>query len=382
MRVLHVITALGVGGAERMLMKLLTSRALSSHDHRVLAMLPGGAIAASIRASGTQVHELNFLGGLPIVSGMLGIVREARRFDPDIVQGWLYHGNLGAALARAALRRRVPLVWGIRQSLATLQGENFLAKAGIALNRIGSAYPDRLLFNSQTSLAQHRNFGFNMNSAEYVPNGFDVSGFRPDTQARARWRAEWSVDDSTVVFGMLARYHSSKDHAGFLQAAGRVLAARPATRFVLAGTAIDRANEALLAAVRANGLADHVSLLGERRDVSEILAALDVYVSSSVSIEAFSNSIGEAMSCELPCVVTDVGDSAFIIGDTGRVVSPGDYSALATSMIEMHDAGRPGRAIAGRRARQRILSDFDIEAIAGRYAQLYTTLTCTAGRVV
>jgi glycosyltransferase involved in cell wall biosynthesis len=149
--------------------------------------------------------------------------------------------------------------------------------------------------------------------------------------------------------------------------------ARPRSHFVLAGTGVDASNEALMLGIHAAGLAEHVQLLGERRDVAAVLAALDVYVSSS-SVEAFSNSLGEAMSCALPCAVTDVGDSAFIVGDTGRVVPARDPAALADAMIALHDLGPAGRAELGAQARQRVLADFDIESVAGRYASLYETL--------
>lgn len=373
MRVLHVITALGVGGAERMLLKVLGARALSRCDQQVIAMLPGGALATPMRATGAQVHELDFLGGFPFLGGALGLAQVARRCNPDIVQGWLYHGNLGASLARTALRRRVPLVWGIRQSLATLEGENALARIGIALNRVGSGQPDRLLFNSRTSLAQHRDLGFNVARAQYLPNGFDTSALAPDAGARARRRGAWAAEEAAVVFGLVARYHPVKDHASFLQAAGRAIAARPAIRIVLAGPGIETGNDALMRAVRDANLTRHVHLLGEQSDVAGVLAGLDVYVSSSLG-EAFSNAIGEAMSCALPCVVTDVGDSAVIVGDTGRVVPPRDPQALAAAMIAMVDLDATGRAVLGARARQRVVAHFDIEAVAAQYATLYGTL--------
>jgi glycosyltransferase involved in cell wall biosynthesis len=380
MRVLHVITALGLGGAERMLLKLLSARALSHCEQRVVTMLPGGPMAATMRAAGVPVIELDFLGGLPLAGGTWGLAKAARSFRPDIVQGWLYHGNLGAAIARAFVRPPAPLIWGIRQSLASLENENAFAKAGIALNRIASGRPDRLLFNSRTSLAQHRKFGFRMDHAEYLPNGFEADSFRADPGAREHWRAAWGIDEGTVVYGLLARYHPFKDHAGFFEAATRLLAQRPASRFVLAGTDINTDNPALMAALRSAGLTEHVLLLGERRDVPGILSALDVYVSSSAA-EAFSNSVGEAMSCEVPCVVTDVGDSSAVVGSTGRVVPPRDPAALAAAMLEMHDLGPSGRRALGSEARRRVLAEFDIEAVAARYSGLYASLVaCAQGR--
>ena len=374
MVVLHVITALGVGGAEHMLLKLLGARALSGFDQRVVAMLPGGAMAAPMRATGARVDELNFLGGLPVMQGAFRLARLARRDQPDLVHGWLYHGNLGAALAQFALGRQVPMVWSIRQSLPTLDGENLFARIGIALNRIGSGRPDRLLFNSNTSLAQHRAQGFDTTRAGYVPNGFDTAAFAPDPAARARWRTEWGAGAEDVVFGMFARYHPAKDHAGFLRAAARVRKARPNVRFVLAGTGVDAGNVEIARVIAETGLNGYVRLLGEQRDgVASLLAALDVYVSASAR-EAFSNSIGEAMSCALPCVVTDVGDSPQVVGDTGRAVPPDDASALADAMIAIVDLGSTGRADLGGRARQRVHAEFDMESVAQRYADFYRAL--------
>lgn len=374
MKVLHVITALGVGGAERMLLKLLSARVLSGVNQHVVAMLPGGAMAEPMRATGAAVEELDFLGGVPIVMAGSRLALLTRRIAPDIIQGWMYHGNLGAMLARASVRRRVPLVWGVRQSLPSLNGENAFARAGIRMNKAFSGRPDRLLFNSMTSLEQHRVFGFNMHHAQYLPNGFDTAGFSPDPAMRAHWRAAWGADQDAVIFGLLARYHPAKDHAGFLQAARQVVQARPQARFVMAGTGVVGENPDLARAIAEAGLGAQVRLLGERRDVAAILSGLDVYVSSSSRIEAFSNSVGEALSCALPCVVTDVGDSPQVVGESGRVVPPRDPTALAGAMVALIDLGAQARAALGQRARQRMVSEFDIEAVAQRYANLYAEL--------
>jgi len=151
-RLLHVITALGVGGAENMLLKLLAARALAHVDQRVVAILPGGAMAGPMRAAGAVVDELNLLWGVPVATGSVQLPGLARRLQPQLVHGWLRHGNLGAALACAAVPGRVPLISGGRQSLPTLAGENAFARASIHLNKTLSRLPDCLLFNSHTSL--------------------------------------------------------------------------------------------------------------------------------------------------------------------------------------------------------------------------------------
>ncbi len=373
MRVLHVITALGVGGAEHMLLRLLGAPALAGVQQRVLSLLPGGALAQAMRETGAAVEELDFLGGVPVLGGAMGLLARTRRYRPDLVQGWLYHGNLGAWLAARSVGHGTSLLWGVRQSLPSLVGENAFARVAIHLNRLLSGAPDRLLFNSQRSIDQHRAFGFDMRRAHHIPNGFDTVHLAPDAAARNRLRATWGVQEGEVVYGLLARDHPVKDHAGFFRAARQVLQARPLSRFVLAGTGVDAHNPVLAQQVAEAGLQGALHLLGERRDVPAVLSALDVYVSSSRA-EAFSNSVGEAMSCGLPCVATAVGDSADIIGDTGLVVPPQSPEALAAAMVSLADLGELGRAAWGARARERIRSRFGMEAVAGRYAELYTEL--------
>ncbi|MFY8088439.1 MAG: glycosyltransferase, partial [Rubrivivax sp.] len=320
-------------------------------------------------------EELDLMGGLPVLGGSWGLVARARRQQPDLVQGWLYHGNLGALLAARTVGRRVPLLWGVRQSLPSLQGENAFARTAIYLNRLLSGAPDRLLFNSRLSVEHHSRFGFNMRRSLIIPNGFDSDRLAPDPEARRRLRAAWGVGDreGEVVYGLLARHHPVKDHAGFLRAARQVLDARPLSRFVLAGTGIHADNPVLARQVAEAGLQGALHLLGERADVPAVLSALDVYVSSSRA-EAFSNAVGEAMSCGLPCVVTDVGDSADLVGATGLVVPAGEPDALAAAMQAAADWGAAQRQACGTRARERIRSRYSLDAVAGRYAALYAEL--------
>lgn len=373
MRILHVITALGVGGAENMLLKLLGAPALADVRQHVIALLPQGALAGAMRATGAQVEQLNLLGGLPLAGDTLRLAALARRVAPDVVHGWMYHGNLGALVARAAQRHRVPLVWGIRQSLASLDGENAWARAGIFASRLLSRVPDTILFNSRASLDQHCRFGFHAARMRWLPNGFDTGRFRPDAEARTSGRLRWAVKDTDIAIGLVARVHPVKDHEGFLRAAKRVADVRPNVVFVLCGTGTEPANEDLSRLISELGLPDRVRRLGETQDTPKVTAALDIAVSASVG-EAFSNSIGEAMSCALPCVVTDVGDSALVVGDTGIVVPPRDSARLAQAMIELIDASAATRTEMGHRARARVESEFSLDTVAMRHLALWREL--------
>jgi glycosyltransferase involved in cell wall biosynthesis len=152
----------------------------------------------------------------------------------------------------------------------------------------------------------------------------------------------------------------------------------PAARFVLCGNRVDRDNEALAEQVGAAGVGDRCHLLGMRRDVARVTAAMDVATSSSIS-EAFPLAVGEAMACGVACAVTDVGDSAMIVGPTGRVVPPQDPAALAAAWGELLAMDPDARARLGAAARQRVCELFDLGAVTRRYEQLYEEVATPSG---
>ncbi len=161
-----------------------------------------------------------------------------------------------------------------------------------------------------------------------------------------------------------------KDHSNFVSAAGLLAASEPDAYFVLAGRGVDDRNLVLTREIRAAGIAARSSLLGGRTDAPRLTAALDIATSSSYA-EGFPNVVGEAMCCGVPCVVTDVGDSARLAGDTGLVIPPRDPAALAAAWRELISRGREGRIKAGAAGRARIAGHFSIAAVATSYARLY-----------
>ena len=179
------------------------------------------------------------------------------------------------------------------------------------------------------------------------------------------------VDDSIPLIGMCGRFDLQKDHHNFLAAAGVLRALLPDAQFVLWGKGVDRENPLLSTWIAEEGLAPAVHLLGFRTDSSRLNAALDIATLSAAYGEAFPNVVGEAMACAIPCAVTDVGDAAYIVGETGRVVPAGDPEALAAAWAELLSLPAAERSALGAQARERIEEVFSLEKMGAAYAQLY-----------
>ena len=380
-RIAFVVTGLALGGAEMMLWRILSHLDRKRFEPYVIALsTEGDALAPRFRDAGINCSFIGMRSALDAPRGLCALIGTLRRLQPDIVQGWMYQANIAATLAgRMAVRGR-PILWAVRAGLTDLALEKWHVALPIRLGGMLSRIPHRIINNSVASAAEHESaLGYSREKRCIVPNGFDIELFSPSREARRDVRAELSLDESTPLVGLIARYHWVKDHGTFLRAAREVSVLHPAARYVLVGDNVDDRNAALGELIARNNLADRVHLLGRRHDVARVMGALDVAVSSSVA-EGFSNVIGEAMSCGVPCVATDVGDAAAIIRDTGRIVPPRDPPALARAIGELLAVDPSARTALGAAARNRIVKCYSLPSIVRAYEQLYESVHRASGQ--
>lgn len=370
-KIQHIITGLNVGGAEMMLYKLLAQTNRTEFSHEVVCLVGRGALTSRIESLGITVHSLGMRGGPGDVPRLLRIARHVRAMRPDVIQTWLYHADFVGLLA-ARLAGRVALAWNIRCYDPLADDHSRLMPALLRILARASGRPDVVVINSNAGRLPHERLGYRPREWRVIPNGFDVSQFRPRPEARAALREELGLDPAVPIIGLVGRYNVLKDHATFLTAAALLRGAHGAVHFVLVGDDVNRENAVLMDQVHELGLDGAVHLLGRRDDVAAITAGFDIATSSS-SGEGFSNVIGEAMACAVPCVVTDVGDSAAVVGETGDVVPPRDPAALAGAWQRILSLG-PRREQLGRAARERVVQNFSIEAVVQRYEDMYRGL--------
>jgi glycosyltransferase involved in cell wall biosynthesis len=243
----------------------------------------------------------------------------------------------------------------------------------IRLNALLSRFPARIVYNSAAGARQHESKGFSPRRTVVIPNGFDACIYKPDSGERKRVRRELGIPDGALVVGLVGRFHPVKAHSIFFRAASIVGARFPGVHLVCAGRGVSMENPEVAGMAAGTGLAGRVHLLGERSDTASLNAAFDVAVSASLS-ESFPNAVGEAMSCGVPCVVTGVGDSAFLVGDTGIAVEPGNPQELARGLAALLDLAPSKRRAMGMSARQRILESFSVEVMAAVYQKLYESV--------
>lgn len=379
MRILHVITGLNLGGAEVMLHRLLRASAGGGDAREVVSLSDLGVVAERIAALELPVRALGMTRA-PNPAAVLRLARLVERFRPDVVQTWMYHADLLGGLA-ARLARRGKVVWGIHNSTLDARATHRTTRWVVAAcARLSRTVPDRIVSVSRAARDLHVAAGYDAARFVVIPNGFDLEEHRPSPAWRREVRAELGVPEDAVLVGLVARVDPQKDHPNFVRAAGLLARRRADVRFLLCGEGAAAGNPALAAALAEAGVADRFHLLGRRSDVPRILSALDVASLSSAYGEAFPLAIGEAMACGVPAVVTDLGDCADLVGETGLVVPPRDPAALAEAWATLVRAGPDGRRRLGLAARERIEARFSMRRIASEYDALHRALAGPGSR--
>lgn len=376
--VLCLITCVGPGGAETMLYKLLSRLNRTRFTAQVISLVDHGpnAVTEKILKLGIPIRYLKMRQGRPNPVSLARLIRWLKKDPPDLINTWMYHSDLIGGLA-ARLAGGIPVAWGIRHSTLDPEGSSRLTVLTMKACALLSRWlPDRIICCSEASRQVHTALGYAAEKMVVIPNGFDLETCRPDSAARESVRNELQIPEDAPVIGLVANFRPQKDHRTFIQAARLLHNDRPDVRFVLCGEEVSWENQALVRWIEEAGVRKQVYLLGRRNDIPRLTASFDVASSSSSFGEGFPNVLGEAMSCGVPCVATDVGDSALIVGQTGMVVPPKHPAALAEAWRHLVDLGREGRRQLGMAGRQRVLEQFDLPQIVAQYESLFQKVAC------
>lgn len=368
-KVVHLITGLGPGGAEMMLYKLVSRMSRQHFENVVVSLGQPGIIGTLIEQAGVPVRALGMPRRRVTLGGAGQLLRLLAAERPAVLQTWMYHADLLGLLA-GRMTRTSPIIWNVRCS--SMHGLSPLTARIVRMCARLSHMPNAAVVNSESGLRDHTALGYRARRWEVIPNGFDLARFAPDPSARASVRAELGLAPDTLLIGLIGRYNPMKDHGLFLRAA--LAQARPGLHFLLAGSQVEPSNPALARVVAGHPAAGHIHMLGERTDIARLMAALDVATSSSAYGEGFANVIGEAMACGVPVVVTNVGDAAAIVGAAGVVVPPRDQPALERAWQHLIAAGPAERTALGAAGRARVQQHYSLERIVRRYEELYMAM--------
>lgn len=371
-KILHIITGLSDGGAEAVLYRLCYHDKVNLHI--VISLMDKGKYGSLLEDMGVQVYCLDMPAGKIRFAALIKLYKLIRQLKPDVVQTWMYHADLiGGLMARVAGMDNV--FWNIRHT--TLEPSKS-KKTTILIAKLcaylSAFIPKGIVCCAQEAVRVHSLLGYKASKMIVIGNGYDLEFFKPNYDLMVKFRNELNVESGTVLLGMVGRFDPQKDHFGLLATLSAVKSSISDFKFSLIGRDLNITNTALNNEIKKLDLQSNLLLLDQRTDIASVMNGLDIHVLSSAFGEAFPNVLAEAMACGTPCITTDVGDAAVIVGDTGWVVPPKDPQALAKAMFEAIEEKQdnPQAWQARKKAcRERIVDNFSIKKMVEAYHQVW-----------
>jgi glycosyltransferase involved in cell wall biosynthesis len=357
---LHVISGLGTGGAEAMLVQVTSALQRRGLVQHVVSLKPGPHNADLMRRNGVAVEELGLEGPLAFPRALWTLRRIVERTRPEVIQGWMYHGNVMSALGHLLTTGRGGrrLWWNLRASNVDFERYGRIVR----LNALLSSLPDLIVANSGAGATFHLQHGFRPRRMEILPNGIDTERFKPDSAVRAKLRAQLGISADRPLAIHVARVDPMKDHGAFISAMGQL----PDVAGLMVGAGTEQFE-----------LPPNVQALGLRLDIPQLYACADIVVSTSAFAEGFSNVIAEGMSAGLVPVATDVGDARLIVGEVGQIVEPRSPAQLVDAIRAVAGLPLPDLRDQGLRARRRIVENFTLAQAVETFSKLHSD--CVAG---
>jgi len=366
--VAHYIPDLGIGGAERQLIELAKGIDKAMWDTLILTNYINPSLKEELQTTeDIRIVILNKKSKLLYPQQLLMILY---REKPHLINAYLLGAQLYTLLVSPFLPK-MKVVFSVRDATDYKVYHGFKGKWFRFLVEKSAALVDCYIFNSDAG-RKERN-GIPDSKVFVIPNGIDTVRFRTDDSARNSMRKELRVGDDVPVVGIVANFSIYKGYDTFIHAAQIVSSHVPDARFVSIGNYDTALGKSMRKLVSELGLTESFHFMGARQDVQRLLPGFDVFCSSSVT-EGFSNAICEGMACGVPCVVTDVGDSAVIIGDTGVVVPPQDPTSLAAGIMKLLQLPQEERQRLGVDARLRIEANFSIPRMVTATEKVYYQL--------
>lgn len=373
MKILHVINGLDNGGAEGVLIRLILRD--REFEHRVISLGKGKYHLEQLRRAGVVVFQCDFRNIRTTVRSISEAVGFVKAYKPTIIQTWLYHSDFFGALLALVPGSKKGVLWNVRNSDLSKRSSRFLTrKLVLVLALLSWIVPKKILCCSLNSIDLHVSLGYSRKKFVYVPNGIDTNLFCPDPARGIEYRNALFENNTHFMVGMAARFDPQKDHSNLLMAITILVKQGIPIKLLLVGTGVDDFNSNLVEKIEKFDLSSNVKLIGREEHMADFYNALDCHVLSSSYGEAFPNVIAEAMSCGTICVATDVGDTRYIIDDTGIMVERENAAQLAEAILKIFKIKKNNKESflsLKRSCRQRVVENYSIDSFLSNYKAIW-----------
>lgn len=371
--VLHVITGLNDGGAEGVLKRICLFDKDKGFVHHVVCLSGIGKHSAELENEGIKVFHLEVKGFRSCLNAIWKFKSVLNDIKPNVIQTWMYHSDLfGGIFGRLFGFRAV--IWNIRQTeLSTAYVKKSTIWLAKIAARLSHTVPLKIVSCGERAKSFHAHFGYDESKMIVVGNGFNLNaiGDLYSIDQIMMTRESFGIGPSEIIIGMVGRFDPVKNHRGLLEALSELN--HFSYRLLLIGEGLSSENPELSAWIVENNLSNKVILLGQRADVFRFYQLMDIHVLPSHS-EGFPNVLIEAMAVGTPCIVTDAGDAAMIVKDTGWVVPVRNTELLKIALQDaMEECLNDKQQFELRKldSIKRVKENYTLNAMVNKYHQVW-----------
>ena len=372
-KILNIINSLEVGGAEIMLQKILINTDDTKFKHIIVTLKSKKKLLNDFKSKNIEIHSLkinNFVNFLKSFKSLLEIVKN---INPDYILTWLHPSDFYGLFIKF-MYPEVTLIWNIRCSKLIYPIVDFKNILLVKILSKLSKYPDLIISNSFSGIKEHLRLGYKPKEIKVIPNGFDMKIYSSNNSFRKLNRRKFTLNQNDFVIGFVGKYNRIKGIEKFILTANIALKKFSNWKFVLMGRDLTYENNELVNQLKKYKILKNFRLLGERQDVNKILCSFDI-LSLTSSSEGFPNVIGEAMSCGVPCVSTDVGDCKLIIDETGIISKNHKPQHIFNDWLSIYKMLKNDSSKLKKSARARIKKYYEINFIIKQYEKLFVKKT-------
>ncbi|MED6316137.1 MAG: glycosyltransferase [Pseudomonadota bacterium] len=358
MKILFVITGLGMGGAEHVVSNLADELVKRNHEVKI-AYLTGEVLVAP-KSSEVEVVPIGVNSAKDFAKAYIKLRSLVKDFKPDVVHSHMFHSNILSRLLR--LTANIPKV------VNTAHSNNEGGKSRMLAYRLTDRLADISTNVSKDAVESYiAKKATKPNRMIPIPNGIDTNKFSFSSIDRARLRKELNIENEKMIL-CVGRLDKPKDYPNLFSAIVLLKESRQDFKVFIVGAG--PLKKELEGRIEILNIKDYVSFLGMRRDVNDLMSASDVYVMSS-EWEGFGLVVAEAMACERLVVATDCGGVGEVVGSNGFLIEPKNSTLLAQELNKALNLDEDERASIGKAARSHIIKNFSLDTNVNYYLNLY-----------
>lgn len=360
--VLHIITSLGEGGAQKILKEICLNNKDLIHE---VVCFKSGRFENEIKDRGVKVYFYNIKKN-PIRTFISLFILINFKFKPNIIQTWMYHSDLiGCLLKLFWFRKDKYLFWNVRNGTLIKESSSFLTRRiRNILSFLSFFSPNKIIYCSKSVKLIHESVGYNNKIGEVINNGVDTNFFH--------WYSRENRVESNYKIGFIGRFNKQKNLDTLFQSLSILKKENIQFSLYLVGENLDYKNNKLKHSLKKADLINNTNLYGIKSDIRNILFKLDLLVLTSTSGEGFPNILLEAMSTGLRCISTDVGESKCIINKFGWIIKPKDIESLVNAIKKSIYQNQNQRIYFEKESRNHVAKFYPKEIMIENYKRLYT----------